>query len=74
MSNKKKILVVQKIHEAGMKLIISNPKYEFEIIDVEEMVEKIDINLFKKKDCWLWCNIDKDWKIAGRSNWMCKKT
>ena len=53
MSNKKKILVVQKIHEAGMKLIISNPKYEFEIIDVEEMVEKIDINLFKKKivDC-----------------------
>ena len=66
MSNKKKILVVQKIHEAGMKLIISNPKYEFEIIDVEEMVEKID--------CWLWCNIDKDWKIAGRSNWMCKKT
>ena len=36
-----------------MKLIISNPKYEFEIIDVEEMVEKIDINLFKKKivDC-----------------------
>ncbi len=53
MSNKKKILVVQKIHEAGMKLIISNPKYEFEIIDVEEMVEQIDINLFKKKvvDC-----------------------
>jgi len=52
-SNKKKILVVQKIHEAGMKLIISNPKYEFEIIDVEEMVEQIDINLFKKKvvDC-----------------------
>ena len=53
MSDKKKILVVQKIHKAGMKLIISNPKYEFEIIDVEEMVEKIDINLFKKKvvDC-----------------------
>ncbi len=53
MTDKKKILVVQKIHEEGMKLIQNNPNFDFEIIDVEEMVEKIDLNIFKKKvsDC-----------------------
>ena len=53
MSNKKKILVVQKIHEEGIKLIENNPDFEFDLIDVEEMVEKIDPILFKQKvsDC-----------------------
>ncbi len=53
MSNKKKILVVQKIHDEGIKLIENNPDFEFDLIDVEEMVETIDPILFKKKvsDC-----------------------
>ena len=53
MSNKKKILVVQKIHDEGIKLIENNPDFEFDLIDVEEMVEKIDPILFKQKvsDC-----------------------
>jgi D-3-phosphoglycerate dehydrogenase len=52
-SNKKKILVVQKIHDEGIKLIENNPDFEFDLIDVEEMVETIDPILFKKKvsDC-----------------------
>ena len=33
MSNKKKILVVQKIHEEGIKLIENNPDFEFDLID-----------------------------------------
>ena len=49
MTNKKKILVVQKIHAAGMKLLENNPNYEYEVIDVEEMIEKIDLEIFKKK-------------------------
>ena len=49
MTNKKKILVVQKIHESGIKLLEDHPDYEYEIIDAEEMVEKIDPVLFKKK-------------------------
>ena len=49
MSNKKKILIVQKIHESGIKLLDQNPNYEYEVIDSEEMVEKIDLQLFKKK-------------------------
>ena len=42
MSNKKKILVVQKIHDEGIKLIENNPAFEFDLIDFEEMVETID--------------------------------
>ena len=49
MTEKKKILVVQKIHESGIKLLEEHPDYEYEIIDAEEMVEKIDPALFKKK-------------------------
>ena len=53
MSNKKKILIVQKIHSAGIQLLKNNLNYEYEVIDVEEMVDKIDSELFKKKiiDC-----------------------
>ena len=53
MSNKKKILIVQKIHSAGIQLLKNNLNYEYEVIDVEEMVDKIDPELFKKKitDC-----------------------
>ena len=29
----KKILVIQPIHEAGIKLLESNPNYEFEIVE-----------------------------------------
>ena len=33
MSDKKKILVVQNIHDAGIQLLKENPNYEFEIIE-----------------------------------------
>ena len=47
MTNKKKILVVKNIHEAGLNLIKKNPNFEFEII------EKPDLNILKEKiiDC-----------------------
>ena len=47
MSDKKKILVVQNIHEAGIQLLKENPNYEFEII------EGINVEVLKKKivDC-----------------------
>ena len=49
MSKKKKILVIQKIHEAGINLLKNHPNFEYEIIDSEEMIEKIEPELFKKK-------------------------
>ena len=47
MSSKKKILVIQKIHEAGIRLLKENSNYEFEII------ENINDEILKKKivDC-----------------------
>lgn len=47
MSNKKKILVVKNIHEAGLNLIKENSKFEFEII------ENPNLNILKEKiiDC-----------------------
>ncbi len=44
MSDKKKILVVQNIHEAGIQLLKENPNYEFEII------EGINVEVLKKKN------------------------
>jgi len=46
-SNKKKILVVKNIHEAGLNLIKENSKFEFEII------ENPNLNILKEKiiDC-----------------------
>ena len=44
MSDKKKILVIQNIHEAGIQLLKENSNYEFEIIDdvkIEVLKEKI---------------------------------
>ena len=44
MSDKKKILVIQNIHEAGIQLLKENSNYEFEIIDdvkIEILKEKI---------------------------------
>ena len=43
----KKILVIQPIHEAGIKLLESNPNYEFEV------VENVDPEFLKSKikDC-----------------------
>ena len=49
MTSKKKILVIQKIHEVGMQLLDNNPNYEYEIIDAEEMITKVDPELLKKK-------------------------
>ena len=43
MSDKKKILVVQNIHEAGIQLLKDNPNYEFEII------KNPDLEILKKK-------------------------
>ena len=47
MSSKKKILVIQKIHEAGIRLLKENSNYEFEII------ENVNDEILKKKivDC-----------------------
>ena len=39
----KKILVIQPIHEAGIKLLESNPNYEFEV------VENVDPEFLKSK-------------------------
>ena len=49
----KKVLIIQKIHEEGIKLLENKPNYTFEVIDSEEMIEKIDENLLidKIKDC-----------------------
>ena len=33
MTDKKKILVIQKVHDMGMKLIINNPKFDVEVTD-----------------------------------------
>ena len=49
MPDKKKVLVVQNIHKKGIELLKNHPNFEFEIIDAEEMVDKIDPELFKKK-------------------------
>ena len=43
MSDKKKILVIQNIHEAGIQLLKENSNYEFEIID------DVKIQLLKEK-------------------------
>ena len=43
MSDKKKILVIQNIHEAGIQLLKENSNYEFEIID------DIEVEVLKKK-------------------------
>ncbi len=43
MSNKKKILIIQNIHEAGIKLLEDNPNFEFELI------ENIDLKFLKEK-------------------------
>ena len=40
----KKVLIIQKIHEEGIKLLENKPNYTFEVIDSEEMIEKIDEN------------------------------
>ena len=40
----KKILVIQPIHQEGIKLLQKNPDYEFEI------VENIDTEFLKKKN------------------------
>ena len=49
----KKVLIIQKIHEEGIKLLENKSNYTFEVIDSEEMIEKIDENLLidKIKDC-----------------------
>ena len=43
MSNKKKILIIQNIHQAGIKLLEDNPNFEFELI------ENIDSKFLKEK-------------------------
>ena len=43
MSDKKKILVIQNIHKAGIQLLKENSNYEFEIID------DIEVEVLKKK-------------------------
>ena len=43
MSDKKKILVIQNIHDAGIQLLKENSNYEFEIID------DIEVEMLKKK-------------------------
>ena len=43
MSNKKKILIIQNIHEAGIKLLEDNPNFEFELI------ENIDLKFLKEE-------------------------
>ena len=43
MSNKKKILIIQNIHEAGIKLLEDNRNFEFELI------ENIDLKFLKEK-------------------------
>tara|TARA_B100000287_G_scaffold55572_1_gene48792 strand:+ start:2196 stop:3161 length:966 start_codon:yes stop_codon:yes gene_type:complete len=42
-SNKKKILIIQNIHQAGIKLLEDNPNFEFELI------ENIDLKFLKEK-------------------------
>ena len=44
MSNKKKILIIQKVHEKGMELLKSNSNYTYEVVEdlsVENVKQKI---------------------------------
>ena len=61
MSDKKKILVIQNIHDAGIKLLKESPNYEFEII------EDVNPEVIKKKNYWMWWLIDKNCKITRRN-------
>ena len=47
MSNKKKILIIQKVHEKGMELINNHPKFDVEVTD-DTSVENLKSKL---KDC-----------------------
>ena len=53
MPDKKKVLIVQNIHHKGIELLKNRSDFEYEILDSEEMVDKIDPELFKQKikDC-----------------------
>ena len=48
MSNKKKIIIIQPIHEAGIKLLKENSNYEYEIVedldntDIKTKISKCD--------------------------------
>ena len=44
MSNKKKILIIQKVHEKGMELINKHPNYDVEVTDdtsIENLKSKL---------------------------------
>ena len=47
MSNRKKILIIQKVHEKGMELINNHPKFDVEVTD-DTSVENLKSKL---KDC-----------------------
>ena len=47
MSNKKKILIIQKVHEKGMELINNNPNFDVEVTD-DTSIENLKSKL---KDC-----------------------
>ena len=47
MSNKKKILIIQKVHEKGMELINNHPNFDVEVTD-DTSVENLKSKL---KDC-----------------------
>jgi len=47
MSNKKKILIIQKVHEKGMELINNHPNFDVEVTD-DTSIENLKSKL---KDC-----------------------
>ena len=51
MSNKKNILIIQPIHEEGIRLLESNPNYNYEVIEnikLEDIKNKIQNLYFNK--------------------------
>ena len=54
MSDKKKILIIQPIHKAGIDLIKNNPNYDYEIIeniDDKDIKQKILERFYEDKIC-----------------------
>ena len=45
----KKILIIQPIHQEGIKLLQSNSEYEFEVVENIEFYVLLQMNFYTKK-------------------------
>ena len=73
MSDKKKIIIIQPIHEAGIELLKDNPNYEYEILedlentDIKSKISSCDaISIRTAKLSGELINTSKNLKIISR--------